>query len=167
MINKDTAATLVAYARAVEKYGKASDKERRDAVTEENRRRAWVLLKVLKGYCEHLEQSDFYSLLSEMSAKTPKDRERCGRIAQREQFELALTIAEFNKRYGEFEKTPARAVAKQPEDESLLDALRKPTAKQATTKKADAKKPVAKKATSKKVVAKKAVAKKTAFKKAA
>ena len=138
MITKESAAKLVEFSEAVQKYAKAGDKENQGPVDKENSRRAWVLLKTLKDVCGHLEQADFYSILAEMPGKTPKDRSRCGQISKRECFDLMLHMREFEVRLAEFKKTPARDVVKLPEDSALQSTS------VLSPKKAAAKKPVAK-----------------------
>ena len=112
MICKKSAARIVEFSKAVQKYSKASDKKSYTAVEEENRRRAWVLLKNLIKYCEHIERCDMFDMMSIVEAKDETESEHHYTAARDEWIAALIVAAEFEKNLKTFEKTSAKEYVK-------------------------------------------------------
>ena len=107
MINKQAVDKMAEMLALIKKYGRRGDVEVETEASNEYRRRAWVITKMLSKLAEHAAESDFYFLRSSSAHATDKERERFYRSARQEDREFMKVLCEFDERATKFSQEPA------------------------------------------------------------
>ena len=108
MLNKETSAEMVRMAQVIKKYADASVKKTISDVEVENRRRAWLLTKILIEFAQHVEQSDIALTSLDETAITPAKMSRLEALAHNEERGMRWQSIAFKSAVEEFEKDDAR-----------------------------------------------------------
>lgn len=102
VIDKQATDKMAEMLTLIRKYGTLGNTEVETEASSEYRRRAWVIAKMLSKLAEHAAESDFYYLLSDRVSDTDKDRQRCYKVARKEDHAFMVVLGDFDERAKEF-----------------------------------------------------------------
>jgi hypothetical protein len=107
MINKQAIETMTQMLTLINKYGADASPDAETVASSENRRRAFVITKMLSSFAQRVADSDMYYLRFDDTSATNAERSRCYQIAKQLDRGFMREVAEFQELAEKFQSSPA------------------------------------------------------------